>query len=46
MEKFDSGYVSEKIEMIRLAYKQDYETVTAKILFEEVPYEIAATALR
>ena len=28
------------------AYKQDYETVTAKILFEEVPYEIAATALR
>ena len=27
-------------------YKQDYETVTAKILFEEVPYKIASTALR
>lgn len=27
-------------------YKQDYEGITAKILFEEVPYEIAADALR
>jgi len=27
-------------------YKQDYEDITAKILFEEVPYEIAANALR
>lgn len=27
-------------------YKQDYEGITAKILFEEVPYETAATALQ
>lgn len=27
-------------------YKQDYEDITAKILFEETPYETAVTALR
>lgn len=30
----------------KAVYKQDYEDITAKILFENVPYEIAATALR
>ena len=30
----------------KAAYKQDYEDITAKILFEEVPYETAATALQ
>ena len=27
-------------------YKRDYEDITEKILFEEVPYETAAAALR
>ena len=27
-------------------YRQDYEDITAKILFENVPYETATTALR
>lgn len=30
----------------KAVYKQDYEDITAKILFEEVPYETAAAALR
>ena len=30
----------------KAAYKQDYEEITEKILFEEVPYEIAAIALQ
>lgn len=30
----------------KAVYKQDYEDITSKILFEEVPYETAATALR
>ena len=30
----------------KAVYRQDYEDITAKILFEEVPYEIAANALR
>lgn len=30
----------------RAVYKQDYESITAKILFEDVPYDIAATALQ
>ncbi len=30
----------------KAVYKQDYEDITAKILFEEVSYETAATALR
>ena len=30
----------------KAAYKQDYEEITEKILFEEVPYETAAIALR
>lgn len=30
----------------KAVYKQDYENITAKILFEEVPYETAANALR
>ena len=30
----------------KAAYRQDYEDITAKILFEEIPYEIAANALR
>lgn len=30
----------------KAAYKQDYEDITAKILFENVPYETATTALR
>ena len=30
----------------RAVYKQDYEDITAKILFEEVSYEAAVTALR
>ncbi len=30
----------------KAVYKQDYEDITAKILFEEVNYETAATALR
>ena len=30
----------------KAVYKQDYEDITAKILFENVPYETAATALR
>lgn len=30
----------------KAVYKQDYEEITSKILFEEVPYETAATALR
>lgn len=29
----------------KAVYKQDYDDITAKILFEEVPYETAATAL-
>lgn len=30
----------------KAVYKQDYEDITAKILFEEVPYETAVIALR
>ena len=30
----------------KAVYKQDYEDITAMILFEEVPYETASTALR
>lgn len=30
----------------KAVYRQDYEDITAKILFEEIPYEIAANALR
>lgn len=30
----------------KAVYKQDYEDITAKILFENVPYETATTALR
>lgn len=30
----------------RAVYKQDYDSITAKILFEDVPYDIATTALR
>ena len=30
----------------RAVYQQDYEDITAKILFEELPYETAITALR
>lgn len=30
----------------KAAYKQDYEDITSKILFEEVPYEAAVTALQ
>jgi hypothetical protein len=30
----------------KAVYKQDYEDITARILFEELPYEIAAAALR
>ena len=30
----------------KTVYKQDYEDITARILFEEVPYETAITALQ
>lgn len=30
----------------KAVYKQDYESITAKILFEDVPYDIATTALQ
>ena len=30
----------------KVVYKQDYEEITARILFEEVPYETAITALQ
>ena len=32
--------------MDKAVYKQDYVDITAKILFEKIPYETAITALQ
>lgn len=44
-EGIDMNVILQEI-VDKTVYKQDYEDITEKILFEEVPYEAAVTALR